>query len=280
MVYSKRAYSSSGISKRRTEAVVQTRKPKPKISNLKLNPTVAKLVDRRINKSEQTHYKTLTSTVINFDSSIDEGDFRQLLPPISAGDQMDQRTGKSIKLVSLVIKGYLKYVPSGDNDDDSYAVRLMVVSSKKYKSFAQCIGATNPALANRQDMAANLVRDGKDARDFNGSFLALNLPVNAAEITTHYDKIQYMTSDAVLAELRTGDADVTTRTSVRTIIRPFTISLKVKNKIIKYEEESDIYPSSFFPMITQGFLNLNTGNPDTNTRVALYYQVHMRWKDM
>lgn len=270
----RRSRPAGGVRRATSVAVVQRRKRQQKVSNLRLSPVVRKLVDRRINKGEETHFKTFTSGLINFDSAIGEADIKQLMPAISQGDTVQDRAGAKIKLVSMSIKGYLKFVPSGANDDDSYAVRHMVYSSKKYRTADQ-LGD----LATRNDIANNLLKDGNDAVAFNGTWGKLHLPHNAAEITVHYDKIKYLKSNAVLAEL--AGQQVYTRTSVPIVIMPYTIRLKVKNKILKYAEPADTYPSNFYPVLSHGFINLNAPtSADTNTRVSDIYQVQVRFKDM
>lgn len=262
--------------RRANRSVVQKKARKAKVSGLRLNPVVAKLVDRRIHSSDTTHFKTFTGGVVNFDSSIGLTDFYNLLPAISQGDTVQDRSGDRIKLVSLTIKGYLKFVASGADNDDSYFVRHIVMSSKKYTTTGQL-----DADANRTEIANNLLKDGNDAVNFDGTWKRLHLPLNSAELTKHYDKVKLLKSAAVLAELVGGEGNVTTRTSVPIAIRPYTIRLKVKGKVLKYPEPNDQYPSNFLPILTHGFVNCNDPtNADTNNRVSNIYQVHMRWKDM
>lgn len=244
-----------------------------------MNPVLKRLVDKRIGANEQTHEViNVTHTQQNRDGSIAETDLMRLVPSISQGDSRDNRTGSKIKLTSVEVYGFLKFVPSGAANDSGYAVRLVCASAKEYPN-AQQLFVDADATANRTDVADSWLRQGADPTSFNGTFERLHLPNNTANVVTHYDRIHYLVSDRVIFD--NGSTDVDTRTSVRLVIKPFRIRLKVKNKILKYDDDTSTYPINFNPFLMLGFVNLeNPGTTDNNLRVTISAQAKWRFKDM
>lgn len=260
---------SSGSSRRSSAVVVRKKRKQAYISNKRLNPVVRALVDRRIHKGEETNEFIHGSVgFLTVTGAVGEDDWKRVLPPILQGDLRDQRSGAKIKLVSIQIKGVVHYVPPNVNDaDDALLGRLFICESKQSRIFD---------TAPRTELSDNLLRDGRDSHDYNGTLDRHFQPTNTPMVRLIKQKFFKMVSN----RLQIGGLGTDIHAYTRNIItREFNIKIPCKNKVLRYETGS-AYPVNWQPLIAMGNCSLNDPSAGSSETNQLYYQITVRWKNM
>lgn len=258
-----------GATRRSAAVVMQKKRKAAYIGNKRLNPIVRALVDRRIHKNEETcEIITNTGGYQQATGAITEGDWLRLIPAIAQGDTRENRSGAKIKLVSFHVKGYVHFVPDNVTDGaDSLLGRMIICESKESKIFD---------IPSRTTVSNQLLRDGDDSHNYNGTIVRHFQPINTPLIKLIKQKYFKIVSN----RLQTGGAGAELHTHTRNIVvKPFNFRIPCKNKILRYQL-GEAYPDSWNPMIAMGTADIN--NPSTTDihGCQYFYQVTMRWKNM
>lgn len=254
--------SGTTAARRASTAVVQKRARKVKVDNLRLNPTVRALVDRRIAKKNPVKEKILIDNQIYAKrGQIQLGDFKYLLPTFPIGDDRDDREGNKIRLKSIQVKGFVRFE---NQDDDSMKIfRVMVVSGKK-------------------DITANLtwadefLLINKDATSYNGDLVRQWYPINYNKLTVHYDRSHQVVMGKIVDTSSVLPSD-DTKVVIKPYLKQFTINLKCKNKILRFADDSDTVPSNWRPYLVMGFVNPRQTGEDQENDLNYFYTTRVRW---
>lgn len=253
----------------RAPRAIRKKTPKRANAGFVLSKPMKSLVLKEINRTSESRQRTTASVLINFDGPIGATDWFTVIPAIVQGDARENRNGAEITLTSLVIRGFIRMTPDGTTAGDALMGRLFVVSAKR--------SALNIDVT---DLSNNLLKEGSQPRAFDGTLDHVWLPTNAQYVTAHHDKrMMFVTDHISYIDGGTGGNSEDTRVSQRIVVKPFTIALKVKGKVLKYSTNSSQYPENYVPQIGLGFVNLNSASPDLNTRLTMAYHVTMTWKD-
>lgn len=165
---------------------------------MRLNPVVAKLVDRRIVKREELHRKqhiaidatgiagsvTIPGTV---NANANAGMWPQLLPLISQGDHADQRIGNSLAIRSFSCELTLR-----SNVSEPFWVRVIIASSRQYNDE----GVTS-LPASMGTMQQNIIRVNASDVALFGSMENLRSPVATENFRVHWQKWIFINNDHV-----------------------------------------------------------------------------------
>lgn len=224
----------------------------------------AKKVQKVLNKNIEDKYAYKAVVDVNYNSGINSsGDLNALMPNINVGASDYQRVGDQTHGRRLNIKGHL-------------------ITNLTYTAYSQCrIGVrmlvVQPKTASAQSLISSsattwlstLLKKGGTTVGFTGAVSDLYAPVNTDAITKYYDKVIYMNSPYIVGTIGAG-IDVTTARSTKF----FDISLKIKNKLFKYDEaeNSGLTPTNYNPQLIIGYAHLDSASPDTVSA-----QVNMSW---
>lgn len=263
--YAKR-YRNARTARRASATVVQKKKRKAKVSALRLNPVVAKLVDRRIRKKEEAHFRVREwannsgLTAVQGKIERTNGYYTLLTPEVAVGDNADNREGNEITLRSFRIEFNVRTQLEGPQ-----YYRIIIATSKKYKD--QDILAYDAARGN--ELCNTLLRVNGSAVDFNGTMTRLYDPVSRENFTVHYDRVFKINNPGQVV----GQGGYT----VPVYTRQHVINLKCKGKKLRYSVNSDLVPNNWAPCLFVG-----TANPfdptGTSTRsIDVYGQTKMRF---
>lgn len=235
---------------------------------------VQKLISKNVEDKQAFH--DTGDSLVYFNSGItSSGDMQRILPNIYKGTGEQERVGAQIRAKSLLIKGYLQLEPDvvvNNVDNKRIAVRLLVVSMKKYK-----------ALADVQNAAgAGLIEKGGTSSQFSGYISHLYAPVNREEYITHYDKIHYLSQSYTAQQIGSSTPTVQWSVDMSKGIRFFTIRIPLRGKKLIYSQDtgSDIQPVNFAPVLCAGYAHLNAASPDVvTTKVGICYDVTFDYED-
>lgn len=249
----------------RIQSVVRRRQARPKVQNLKLNPTVSKLVDRKIQAAETSHHAAYWFRRRQFSNRPqDDVTWRvnKIMPEIVDGTTRGNRLGSQIHLTSLNIKGRFD-IPAhenpavGNGDRANILVRQLVLSSKQFKDLDD-IQANWLAGANLNSLFFKTGATGIPPAGFSIDQL---YPVNRDVFTVHYDKT--FSLNRYYNQGATGLSD----TVQKCVEHKFNINMKVKNKCIKYASSTANQAENFCPFMVYMFSYGDGAQPSSTTEV-------------
>jgi hypothetical protein len=248
------------------------------VSNLKLNPTVAKLVQRKINANKELKVINKFGGRQQIDNLPDtSARIRKILPNVSQGTAMDERIGTQVRLKTLGIQGCIT-IPADDNpslvngDRADIQLRLMVLSSKTYKVITEIENNWNAGTTEYE----KLFKVSANAEAPTGRLSDMWKQINTQNFTVHYDRVH---------KLQRGVGyfpDVTSTSGAAhmpAINKPFKINVKSKNKMLQYSDLNDSEATNFAPFMIATWAYTN-GSPPSNSAVPFYeHFVTLRYYD-
>lgn len=215
------------------------------------------------------------SALVNFNSIISStGDYLQVIPNMTTGDEENQRQGDEITVKNLSVKGYLRFIPAVVASDVKFSqvgVRLMCLSLKKTSSWDLVTGSATPLNS--------LLKRGGTTVGFSGQLSDLFNPVNTDLFTVHGNKVFYMTQNNNSFATNVGYWSV----DIKDQIKFFNFNIKMKNKKLKYDDDtnSGLLPTNSAPFLVVGYVYLNGNVPDTVvSNLGMYYQSVLRYEDI
>lgn len=239
-----------------------------------LKRTIQKLISKNI--EDKMAFHDTGDSLVYFNSGINNsGDMQRILPNIYKGTNEQERVGAQIRAKSLVIKGYLQLEPDtvvNNADNKRVAVRLMVVSMKKFKNLTDVQNAAG----------ADLIEKGGTSSNFSGYISHLWAPINSEEYIKHFDKIFYLSQSYTAQQIGSSTPTVQWAVDMSKGIRFFTIRIPLRGKKLIYSQSSgsDIQPVNFAPVLCAGYAHLNAATPDVvNTKVGICYDVTFTYED-
>lgn len=270
-----------------------SRKAPPKKSQPKyeLTKPMKDLVHKEINASDQTHEKMYQNperpvALPNIPASTTYL-FNMLPSIVQAGDtastpsNRETRTGSQIRLNSFNIKGRVFIPVDSDtinNDRACLSCRLLIMSCKKYPIYADV--AANWATGD--NLRDKFLKLGSEENPFDGYQFGLDLPVNHDLFTLHHEK-QFVLNRGVLQERTYGNVPVTEglgAAHMPFVYKYFNINLKVKNKILKFSDETSVVPTNYAPFAVLCWAYTNGAAPSIIRIPEIQFTNKLRWKNM
>lgn len=227
----------------------------------KVSKAVKSYVDRAISRNTETKKITYDSNLTNFNNSISvAGDLMNIYPTVNQGNKSYERTGKSIKIKKLVIRGHLIWEGTASSGLQKIGVRQMIIKSKRSPNRE----ASNVA----NDLPYLLEAGGGSYQSFDGEVGDLHSPVYKSYFATARDRKLYMYQQG-------SGADDLSRS-----VKFFTIDLKqARNKVVHYDTESG-NPTNFGWWMVLGWAPLDgTLAASTVTNLGCEYVVEMTYED-
>lgn len=251
---------------------------------------VKTIANKQINRKKETHIKVLDEprTAYNNIASV-TADLRPVLPHIyqegqdaatpgtkQSGD-IESREGSKVHLRSLHIKGIVT-VPTDDsptsNDRALLALRLLCLSSDKYKTFSAFQGNWQ----NGDGLRNVLLKKGSSSIPFDGTLGTLWLPVNTNAFTVHEDRTFYIDRGNII---NSGVVSVNTSAYFPSALsyKPFSLSLRVKNKALHYGAPTASQPVNYGPGVILMYAYVNGAAAAASTVPFMQFQTTTKWKD-
>ncbi len=257
--------------------VVERRRKHTSARRLKLAQPVRKLVDRRIALQTETQhaaYHLRRNQFANLISADPPNRIYSVIPPIATGTLRDDRHGATLKCKSLYIKGRID-VPADDNpplgNDDraQIYVRMFVLSVKRDQLLSEVVNDW-PTFYDPV-----FFKDNAQPTAPTGRYVDMLSNVNRELFTVHSDKVMKLDRSLGYFPDATSTSGAATQ---RPISREFSITMKVKNKILKYNTPSTVLPSNFQPFVVCLFAYGNGAAPSSSKVPFIEYQTKMSFK--
>lgn len=257
-------------------SVVVRRKKQKTLKNVKLAPVVAQLVDRRIDKDNQSHHAGYWWRRRQWSNKISDdvnNRINNVFPDIPVGPKRDERLGSHVKLTRVNIKGKID-IPADDNpvvgtgDRATIYVRLMVLSSKKFKQVQEVRSNwTGGSNINNEFFKTDAAGQAPS-----GSYIDMLREINSDSFTTHYDKVMRFERNAFTGDIAEGYAPQ------RPTSKDFSINLKCKNKTLKFEDAGALQNDSWQPFVCYLFAYGNGSAPSLSNVPYIEYLSSVSFK--
>lgn len=278
--------------KRAPRAMSRKAKPKKLQPKYELTKPMKDLVHREINSSDQTHEKILQNPsttpqhLPNVPSSTSY--LFNLMPRIvQAGDtastpsNRETRVGSQVRLSSFNIKGRTFIdVNDGAIEPDRACItcRLLVMSCKKYPVFTD----VNANWATGDMLRDKFLKLGSEENPFDGYQFGLDIPVNHDLFTVHHEK-HFVLNRGNIQSRSYGGVPVTEgygSAHMPFVYKYFNFNLKVKNKILKFSDETSVSPTNYAPFAILCWAYTNGAAPSIVQVPKIQFTTKLRWKNM
>lgn len=280
MPYARRMYPRPRTNRRSSYlgGVVQRRRRAVAASRLKLARPVRKLVDRRIGLQNPTKVMTYHLRRYQFSNLINDAPLTRLhtvIPDVAQGDERNDREGTKTKMTSLTIRGRIS-IPADDNplygNDDraQIYVRMFVMSTKFQKGLSDVIaewsGTYNPAF----------FKNNASTSAPTGNYIDMLSEVNHELFTVHCDKVFRLDRNYGYFPDPTSTSGAAPQ---RPASRDFFLKMRVKNKVLYYNNPGAVRPNNFQPFVCCLFAYGNGASPSTSAVPFIEYLSRMTFKD-
>ena len=257
----------------KARSVIVKRKRRSNYSGLRLSAPMRTLVDKSIHKNLETKQaiQQITGGVAPgqvygatppFNAN-GNGGFWSLIPRIDKGTDRDQRTGNQIKVRSCRVTCYciLPAATVGSETDRSLIQMRVIAGTTKGRQNYTSLYDDTAATANF------IVRDGTNATSLQGNFQTMDLPLNHAVVTKHYDRHIMLKTD-------TGNGD-----TINNACYKFSFNIPMKNKVLRYVEAEN-FPRNAAPWLGVTWNYANGASPTLSPAVPLFwYQSTLNYED-
>ena len=282
----------------RSAKVPKAMKPKPPPKKYQKKYVLAKpmkaLVTKEINKREETNERQYESRLSELPNIPDQQQhlFR-CIPEIFQAAQIDPgtgdpypanretRQGTKIRAMNLKVQGRI-FLPvdstTTDSDRACLSCRLLILSCKKYKKWDDVYSNWDAG----SELQADLLKNGSESVSFDGYQFGLNLPVNDQLFTTHHDS-RFLLNRGVINNYSYGNVPVTEgygSSHMPFVIHYFKKSVKCKNKIVQFNDETSSMPTNFAPFALLLWTYTNGAAPSNTAIIKMQTQSQFRWKNM
>jgi len=283
MPYSRRDYAPKRYNgrSRYLGGVVQRRGKAVSARRYKLAKPVRTLVDRRIDRKVERGATTFHLRRYQFTNLIADAPLLRLhtiIPDIAQGDERNDRHGTSVRLTNLYIKGRID-VPADDNpllgNDDraEIYVRMFVLSCRNYKSLDDVVANWTAGDILNSRFFKNNASDSAPT----GLYVDMLSDVNREAFIVHHDRVMKLDRSLGYFPDPTSTSGAATQ---RPVSREFKIPLKVKNKVLKYWDPSQVQPSNYQPFVCCLFAYGNGASPSLSAVPYIEYMSKVSFKDM
>lgn len=247
------------------------KRPKKNMSSKSSKSFVKKvqaIIHKNVESKQAFHERALTS----YNSGINVvADATRVLPSIGQGVTDYQRIGDQIKAQSLTVKGAIIYNPStgqyGTYANARLGVRMMIVQPRKFSNL-------DDVQTDVPNWSAYLLKKGGTTTAFTGVLSDLWAPINTDGIIKYYDRLFYL--DAPYQQTAVGSTLMGKSTKF------FNISLKLRNKILKYDASVSgaLQPTNYAPVLIIGYAHMDGSAADVlTTAIQLTYDTVFNYED-
>jgi len=236
-------------------AVPKARKAKRTGRSTSVKGLVAKMVKVELHKAVENKLVSLEYPITDFNSgATSSGDVIQVIPTMSQGVGDGNRTGNQVTMRNFNIRGHMNIIPNGNDEPRSRVlVRMLVVIPRQFPT-------NDISVANTGSWLPFVLKIGNSSAPLDGTIQSMYLPTNKEIITTLVDKRFYMNSD-FFSKLGTENY------STRFVTKFFNFNLKVKSKILRYDDAQTI-PLNYSPSLLLSYCFLD-GSPPSSLSTCL-----------
>lgn len=243
-------------------------KKRPIRRSAKPSKSFVKKVQSVISKNVESKQVFRSENTSNINASITTAnDAYQVLPNMGQGVTDHGRVGDQVKAQRLTIKGhFISNLTYTGSTTCRLGVRMMIVTPKQYGNFGN-------VQSNAVTWLTLLLKKGATTSAFTGVIPDLYANINTDVVTKHYDKVFYI--NCPYLQTAVGD------TSVYNTCKFFSKTIKLKNKLLKYDSSVDagLTPVNYSPVLLMGYVRLDGTAPDVTNHINLSYDAYLIYED-
>ena len=272
------------------KALVPKKKKKYK-SNLSLSKPFKQVLNKYL--APETHWKTQDIPQQNLpcEPQSGVGGIYRIIPdvvqagvptvgqPTGATTSLQTRQDSHIKLKSMNLHLLLRLNPAYTaNRATGVWYRVMVCTCKNVADYNQFVEDyyPSPGPPPLPGLQTSVFKEGAVPTGYTPLIMDISNPVNTNLFTVHAEKQGYLSKGQVL---QPGTGNVYAQSA----FRQMKLKLKVKSKILKYNNRGDTIPVNFQPFVMFFWKDLDSFDYTTTTPPPAYVEVsgkcHMSWQD-
>jgi len=230
-------------------------------SSTQLVKLIKKVAAAEVHRNIEDKQQSLDFAFTAFNNAVNvASDIHRIFPLVATGTNSGDRTGDSIKLRSLVVRGHVTCttpVLSG-----RMIVRMVICQPRSLGTY----GLMNASPS----WLDTVLRNGNTTQGLDGTIKSMYLPTNTEGIQVWKDKVFYL--DTYVTGL------VGTSTQYHYGIELFKFEIPVANKTIRYDTSS-AEPMAFSPCLLVSFAYAEGVAPGATTAIAYSFNSTMKYED-
>ncbi len=263
----------------KVQAVYRRKTKQKNYKNLKLAKPLDTLVERKIDRNQESHQQGYWERRYQFSNLIEDdvpNRIQQVIPDVVVASSRADREGATLKITRLNIKGRID-IPADDNvlvgNDDraQIYVRMFVLSSKRFTS----IDDVRDNWTSGANLNSEFFKQAQTGQSPTGRYIDMLRPVNTACFTSHYDKVMKLNRNLGYFPDVTSTSGAATQ---KPVSKEFNINMKCKNKHLKYIDSSSTQPNNFQPFVCCLFAYGNGAVPSLSGVPYIEYFSTMSFK--
>lgn len=292
----KRKHASSAFTPRKRARVapkaLATKRRKPRYrANLKLSKPFKAVLGQYLDRHNETHWNVqeIRQQLLPPQPQSGVGGIYRIIPtvvqagvptlgdPQGISDDISTREGSKIKLKSMTLDLMLRLNPSfSANNATGVWYRILVCTCKAYPQYSDFVDEYygTPPLPGLKD---SVFKEGATPVAYTPSMVDISNPVNHRLFTVHAERQGILSKGQQVAP-GTGN------TYALHAYRRLKLHLKVKSKILNYNNPDDTYPTKFQPFVMFFWKDLDSYDYTLTSPVPNYVEVsgkcHMSWDDL
>ncbi|AXH74974.1 MAG: coat protein [Cressdnaviricota sp.] len=254
-----------------------TRKVKVKTDNLTMTHPMKSLVNKEIDRKIDTQFAAFHQRRTQYSNLISDDPTNfiwQVMPPVATGSLRDDRRGATCRALSLRLHGKID-IPADDNpplgNDDRAQVycRLMILSVKRDQLLAEVKNEWNT------NYDPVFFKNNAQPTPPTGKYVDMVSNINRELFTVHADKVIKLNRHYPFFPDPTSTSGAASQIPTS---RDFNISVRCKNKMLKYNTPSTVNPSNWQPFAVCLFAYGNGANPSTSKVPFIEYLSKLVYK--
>ena len=243
--------------KRSSSFASKSTKKRATQSSTKLVKLIKKVAAAEVHRNIEDKQQSLDFALTAFNNAVDvASDIHRLFPLVSTGTNSGDRTGDSIKLKSLIIRGHLTL--TSPTISPRIIVRMIICQPKSLGTYGLITASTG--------WLSTVLRNGNTTQGMDGTIKSMYLPTNTEGIQVWKDKVFYL------------DSYATTTSSWKYGLELFKFELPVANKTVRYDSTS-AEPMAFSPCMLMSYAYAEGIAPGATTSIQYSFNSTMKYED-
>lgn len=269
----------------------KSRRPKYRAS-LKLSTPFKKVLNSYLDRNNETHWNTqeIRQQLIPPQPQAGVGGIYRIIPtvvqagvptlgdPQGISDDISTREGSKIRLKSMTVDMVLRLNPSfSANNATGVWYRILVCTCKAYPQYSDFVDEYygTPPLPGLKD---SVFKEGATPVAYTPSMVDISNPVNRRLFTVHAETQGFLSKGQQTQPGNPGNV------FALHAFRRIKLHLKVKSKVLNYNNPDDTYPTGFQPFLMFFWKDMDSYDYTATSPVPNYVEVsgkcHMSWDDL
>jgi len=244
--------------KRSSSFASKSTKKRATQSSTKLVKLIKKVAAAEVHRNIEDKQQSLDFALTAFNNAVNvASDIHRLFPLVGTGTNSGDRTGDSIKLKSLIIRGHLT-LTAPVLANGRIIVRMVICQPRSLGTYGLITASTS--------WLDTVLRNGNSTQGLDGTIKAMYLPTNTEGIQVWKDKTFYL------------DSYMTSTASTYYGLQMFKFEIPVANKTVRFDTTS-AEPMAFSPCLLVSYAYAEGTAPGATGSIQYSFNSTMKYED-